>query len=110
MLDILKSPIVTFQEFILLAGRATANIVRRPFYGSDVILQMDTIGVGGRHVSNPAPARASDQIDHAKAQPAGGSYDLMADAMEPTRCRKLREREAVRSRCSPTALEPATFW
>lgn len=46
MLDILKSPIVTFQEFILLAGRATANIVRRPFYGSDVILQMDTIGVG----------------------------------------------------------------
>ena len=46
MLDILKSPILTFQEFILLAGRATANIVRRPFYGSDVILQMDTIGVG----------------------------------------------------------------
>lgn len=46
MLDILKSPIVTFQEFILLAGRATANIVRRPFYGSDVILQMDLIGVG----------------------------------------------------------------
>lgn len=46
MLDILKSPIVTFQEFILLAGRATRNIVRRPFYGSDVILQMDTIGVG----------------------------------------------------------------
>lgn len=46
MLDILKSPIVTFQEFILLAGRATSNIVRRPFYGTDVILQMDTIGVG----------------------------------------------------------------
>jgi phospholipid/cholesterol/gamma-HCH transport system permease protein len=46
LLDILKSPIVTFQEFILLAGRATRNIVRQPFYGSDVILQMDTIGVG----------------------------------------------------------------
>ena len=46
MLDILKSPIVTFQDFILLAGRATRNIIRRPFYGSDVILQMDTIGVG----------------------------------------------------------------
>lgn len=46
MLDILKSPIVTFQEFILLAVRATANIVRRPFYLSDVFLQMDTIGVG----------------------------------------------------------------
>jgi len=46
LLDILKSPILTFQEFILLAGRATTNIVRRPFYASDVILQMDTIGVG----------------------------------------------------------------
>lgn len=30
----------------MLAGRATANIVRRPFYGQDLILQMDTIGVG----------------------------------------------------------------
>ncbi len=46
MLDILKSPILTFQEFMLLAGRATVNIVRRPFYATDVILQMDTIGVG----------------------------------------------------------------
>lgn len=46
MLDILKSPIVTFQEFILLGGRATANIVRRPFYATDLIIQMDTIGVG----------------------------------------------------------------
>jgi phospholipid/cholesterol/gamma-HCH transport system permease protein len=46
LLDILKSPILTFQEFMLLAGRATVNIVRRPFYATDVILQMDTIGVG----------------------------------------------------------------
>lgn len=46
MLDILKSPIVTFQEFIVLAGRSTANIVRRPFYATDVLVQMDTIGVG----------------------------------------------------------------
>lgn len=46
MLDLLKSPILTFQEFILLAGRATRNIVRRPFYGNDVILQMDIIGFG----------------------------------------------------------------
>ena len=46
MLDWLKNPILTFQEFVLLAGRATANIVRRPFYGQDLILQMDTIGVG----------------------------------------------------------------
>lgn len=37
---------MTFQEFILLACRSTANIVRRPFYATDVIVQMDTIGVG----------------------------------------------------------------
>ena len=30
----------------MLAGRATANIVRRPFYAKDLILQMDAIGVG----------------------------------------------------------------
>lgn len=46
MFDWLKNPILTFQEFVMLAGRATANIVRRPFYGQDLILQMDTIGVG----------------------------------------------------------------
>jgi phospholipid/cholesterol/gamma-HCH transport system permease protein len=46
MLDWLKSPILTFQEFVVLAGRATANVVRRPFYAQDLILQMDTIGVG----------------------------------------------------------------
>lgn len=46
MLQLLKSPIQTFQEFILLAGRATMNIVRRPFYAQDLMLQMDTIGVG----------------------------------------------------------------
>ncbi|MCX6585575.1 MAG: ABC transporter permease [Acidobacteria bacterium] len=46
MLDWLKSPFLTFQEFVLLAGRATVNAVRRPFYGQDLFLQMDTIGVG----------------------------------------------------------------
>jgi phospholipid/cholesterol/gamma-HCH transport system permease protein len=46
LLDWLKNPILTFQEFVMLAGRATANIVRRPFYGQDLILQMDAIGVG----------------------------------------------------------------
>jgi phospholipid/cholesterol/gamma-HCH transport system permease protein len=46
LLQLLKSPILTFQEFILLAGRATLNIVRRPFYAQDLVLQMDTIGVG----------------------------------------------------------------
>lgn len=46
MFDFLKSPILTFQEFISLAGRATINIVRRPFYANDMMIQMDVIGVG----------------------------------------------------------------
>jgi phospholipid/cholesterol/gamma-HCH transport system permease protein len=36
----------SFQEFILLAGRAFLNIVRRPHYYDDVLLQMDIIGFG----------------------------------------------------------------
>ncbi len=36
----------SFQEFILLAGRAFLNIVRRPHYYDDVLIQMDYIGVG----------------------------------------------------------------
>jgi phospholipid/cholesterol/gamma-HCH transport system permease protein len=46
LIDFLKPPLHTFQDFILLAGRATRNIVGRPFYYSDVVLQMDIIGVG----------------------------------------------------------------
>ena len=34
------------QEFFLLAGRAIAGIFRRPHYWSDVLIQMDIIGVG----------------------------------------------------------------
>ena len=36
----------SFQEFILLAGRAFLNIIRRPHYFDDVLLQMDIIGFG----------------------------------------------------------------
>ena len=46
MFDFLKPPVLSFQEYLALAGRATQNVVRRPFYGQDVLLQMDTIGVG----------------------------------------------------------------
>lgn len=46
MFDFLKGPLVTFQEFIFLAGRAVGNTFRRPFYAQDLILQMDTMGVG----------------------------------------------------------------
>ena len=46
MQDLLKEFVYSAQEFILLTGRALRNIVRRPHYGDDIALQMDTIGVG----------------------------------------------------------------
>jgi phospholipid/cholesterol/gamma-HCH transport system permease protein len=46
LFNLLKEPVLAVQEFILLAGRAFRNIFRRPHYGDDIILQMDTIGVG----------------------------------------------------------------
>lgn len=46
MLDFLKGPVLAIQEFFFLAGKAVKNIFRRPFYWSDLFVQMDTIGVG----------------------------------------------------------------
>ena len=46
MLDFLKTPVETFQEFLFLSGRAFRNIFRSPHYADDIILQMDAIGVG----------------------------------------------------------------
>jgi len=46
LLDLLKEPVLAVQEFVVLAGRAFRNIFRKPHYIDDVILQMDTIGVG----------------------------------------------------------------
>ena len=46
MLDFLKGPVETFQEFLFLSGRAFRNIVRSPHYSDDILLQMDAIGVG----------------------------------------------------------------
>src|SRR6266567_9633362 len=46
LLDLLKEPVLAVQEFFVLAGKAFQNIFRRPHYGDDIILQMDTIGVG----------------------------------------------------------------
>ncbi len=46
MLDLLKEPVLAVQEFVVLAGKAFRNIVRKPHYADDIILQMDTIGVG----------------------------------------------------------------
>jgi phospholipid/cholesterol/gamma-HCH transport system permease protein len=38
--------VLVVQEFMLLSGRAIANLFRRPHYWGDVMLQMDAIGVG----------------------------------------------------------------
>jgi phospholipid/cholesterol/gamma-HCH transport system permease protein len=46
LFDFLKGPVGTFQEFLLLSGRAFRNIVRSPHYSDDILLQMDAIGVG----------------------------------------------------------------
>ena len=46
MLDFLKEPFITVQEFFLLTGRAIRNVTARPHYGDDVVMQMDLIGVG----------------------------------------------------------------
>lgn len=46
LLRFLKTWIFSFQEFLILAGRALLNIFRSPHYYDDVFLQMDIIGVG----------------------------------------------------------------
>jgi len=46
LLDLLKSPVLSVQDFFLLAGRTVGNIPRRPHYFDDIALQMDIIGVG----------------------------------------------------------------
>jgi phospholipid/cholesterol/gamma-HCH transport system permease protein len=46
LLDFLKTPVETFQEFLILSGRAFRNIFRSPHYADDILLQMDAIGVG----------------------------------------------------------------
>ncbi|MEN6536057.1 MAG: ABC transporter permease, partial [Bryobacteraceae bacterium] len=46
LLDLLKGPVLSTQEFLALAGKAIRNVVRRPHYAQDIALQMDIIGVG----------------------------------------------------------------
>jgi phospholipid/cholesterol/gamma-HCH transport system permease protein len=46
MLDLLKGPILSVQDFFFLSGRAIGNAFRRPHYLDDVSLQMDVIGFG----------------------------------------------------------------
>jgi phospholipid/cholesterol/gamma-HCH transport system permease protein len=46
LLDLLKSPILSFQEFIYLGLRAFKNVVRSPHYYDDIAVQADIIGFG----------------------------------------------------------------
>ncbi len=46
MLDFLKTPIQSLQDFVILGGRTFANLFRRPHYADDIAIQMDIIGVG----------------------------------------------------------------
>lgn len=46
MFDFLKRIVESFQDFIILTGRAFGNIFRAPHYVDDILIQMDVIGVG----------------------------------------------------------------
>ena len=46
LLDILKGPVQAIQDFMILAGQSIRNLFRRPYYLDDILIQMDTIGVG----------------------------------------------------------------
>ncbi len=56
MLRFLNAPLASFQEFLVLAGRAFLNLFRSPHYYDDVFLQMDTIGVGSLPIVVPTGA------------------------------------------------------
>jgi phospholipid/cholesterol/gamma-HCH transport system permease protein len=46
VLDWLKAPILSVQDFLILSGRAIRGVFRRPHYADDIALQMDVIGFG----------------------------------------------------------------
>jgi phospholipid/cholesterol/gamma-HCH transport system permease protein len=50
LLNFLKEPVLAVQEFFVLTGNALSNIFRKPHYGDDVVLQMDSIGVGSLQI------------------------------------------------------------
>lgn len=51
MFDLVKRPILTFQEFVLLSVRAIRGIFQQPHYWDDVFVQMDLIGIGSLPVT-----------------------------------------------------------
>jgi phospholipid/cholesterol/gamma-HCH transport system permease protein len=52
LLDFLKPPIQTFQDYVLLTARAFGNLFRRPHYTKDIFQQMDVIGVGSLPITS----------------------------------------------------------
>ncbi len=46
MLDFLKAPIQSVQDFFVLSAKTIRGVFRRPHYWDDVFLQMDVIGFG----------------------------------------------------------------
>jgi phospholipid/cholesterol/gamma-HCH transport system permease protein len=46
LLDFLKPPVAALQDFCTLSGLALRNVFRPPHYESDIVIQMDIIGVG----------------------------------------------------------------
>jgi phospholipid/cholesterol/gamma-HCH transport system permease protein len=50
LFNLLKEPVLAVQEFFVLTGNALRNIFRKPHYSDDVVLQMDSIGVGSLQI------------------------------------------------------------
>jgi phospholipid/cholesterol/gamma-HCH transport system permease protein len=50
LLNFLKEPVLAVQDFFVLTGNALRNIFRKPHYSDDVVLQMDSIGVGSLQI------------------------------------------------------------
>ncbi|HLJ46390.1 MAG TPA: ABC transporter permease [Bryobacteraceae bacterium] len=46
MLDFLKRPVMTVQDFFIMSGRAAKSVFQPPHYVNDLLMQMDIIGVG----------------------------------------------------------------
>jgi phospholipid/cholesterol/gamma-HCH transport system permease protein len=51
LLDLLKAPVASVQDFFVLTGRAIRNIFRKPHYADDIFMQMDIIGVGSLSIA-----------------------------------------------------------
>ena len=72
MFDFLKGPILAIQDFYILFGSAVRNLFRTPHYWDDVLIQMDTIGVGSLWITAMtgffSGAVMALQMGHALAQ------------------------------------------